>query len=431
MSRLSTQIALTLRHPAQSISLVLLSLGMTSVGIAAPIDKKISYDSPACQISSAWCVGNLPAPQREYSKNELLLLYDTTQSASFAEDVLQRYRLTQKRSDELSSIRTKMLTVGTNGQDPKALVETINTKEEKVKANLSNLFFTATTNFPSNANDSVGYPLDVTGIAQAHQFTKGAGVKIGMVDTPIDILHRSLDNSKVRRVELIPAGNASNQKHGTAIAGVLIGQNPRIGIAPEASLYAVSAFSSDPKNPNDRTSTAGLVAKAIDLCIEEKVDILNLSFAGKSDPLVKKMIQKAINNNIIVVASAGNGGPKAEPAYPAAFDNVLAVTAVDEQESVFGRANRGSYIDLAAPGVNIFTTSPAGTFDLATGTSMATAHVTGLIALLLSMNKQGVTPTLLEQTAIDLGTRGRDNDYGYGLVNVDRALTALRAAAKN
>lgn len=429
MTKFAAQLGLSCKVKALSFSLMILSLSAASLVVAAPVEKKLSYDSPACQISSAWCVGNLPdTNNREYRKNELLLLYDAEQSARFAEDVLQRYRLTQKRADELSAIRTKMLTVGTNGQDPKTLIETINKKEDKVQANLSNLFFATTITTNSNPNNSVGYPLDLTGIAQAHQFTKGAGIKIGMVDTPIDILHRSLDNSKVRRVELIPAGDANNQKHGTAIAGVLIGQNPRIGIAPEASLYAVSAFSSDPQNPHDRTSTAGLVAKAIDLCIQEKVDILNLSFAGKRDPLVSKMIQKAVDNHIIVVASAGNGGPKAEPAYPAAFDNVLAVTAVDEQESIFGRANRGAYIDVAAPGVNIFTTSPAGTFDLATGTSMATAHVSGLIALLLSMNKQGVTPQLLEQTAIDLGLQGRDNDYGYGLVSVDRALAALRAA---
>lgn len=425
MTRLIIQKTFSLSTKLRQLNFILIGLSTASLVAAAPADKKLSYDSPACQISNAWCVGNVPDTSRDYRQNELLLLYDTAQSARFAEDILQRYRLTQKRTDELFAIRTKMLTVATNGQDPKTLVDTINKKEEKVEANLSRLFFTAAA--PTNSSSaSVGYPLDLTGIAQAHQFTKGAGVKIGMVDTPIDILHRSLDNSRVRRVELIPAGDRNNQKHGTAIAGVLIGQNPRIGIAPEAALYAVSAFSADPQNPNDRSSTAGLVAKALDLCIQEKVDVLNLSFAGKSDPLVNKMIQKAVDNNIIVVASAGNGGPKAEPAYPAAFANVLAVTAVDEQESLFGRANRGSYIDVAAPGVNIFTTSPAGTFDLATGTSVATAHVSGLIALLLSVNRRGVTPSLLEQTAIDLGLQGRDNDYGYGLVNVDRALTALR-----
>lgn len=333
MTRLAASIALMFKQSAQGLVLVSCSAAVSLVA-AAPHDPKISYDSPACHISSAWCVGNAYNTDREYRKNELLLLYDAQQSSRFAEEVLQRYRLTQKRSDELNSIRTKMLTVATNGQDPKALVATINKKEEKVEANLSSLFFTATNANTANTNPSpVGYPLDLTGIAQAHQFTKGAGVKIGMVDTPIDILHRSLDNSKVRRVELIPAGDANNQKHGTAIAGVLIGQNPRIGIAPEASLYAVSAFSADPKNPNDRSSTAGLVAKAIDLCIQENVDILNLSFAGKNDPLVQKMVQRAINNGIIVVSSVGNGGPTAEPAYPAAFEDVLAVTAVDEQES--------------------------------------------------------------------------------------------------
>lgn len=426
MTRLALQVTEALKKKTQRFGFILIGLSTATSVAAAPADKKISYDSPACQISSAWCVGNLSDNNHEYRQNELLLLYNTGQSARFAEDVLQRYRLTQKRTDELSTIRTKMLTVATNGQDPKSLVDTINQQEDKVEANLSRLFFTAASPNTSAAG-SVGYPLDLTGIAQAHHLTKGAGVKIGMVDTPIDILHRSLDNSRVRRVELIPAGDSNNQKHGTAIAGVLIGQNPRIGIAPEAALYAVSAFSADQQNPNDRSSTAGLVAKAIDLCIQERVDVLNLSFAGKSDPLVSKMIQKALEHNIIVVASAGNGGPKADPAYPAAFDNVLAVTAVDEQESLFGRANRGAYIDVAAPGVNIFTTSPAGSFDLVTGTSMATAHVTGLIALLLSMNKQGVTPRLLEQTAIDLGLQGRDNDYGYGLVNVNRALAALRA----
>ena len=392
---------------------------------AASSKESISYDSPACQISSAWCVGNRSTQtnNREYRNNEMLLLYDQETQPSAAEHVLQKYRLTQLRSDELNALRVKMLTVATNGQDPKQLLTTINAKEDKVKANLSHLFFTS--NIASEQKQS-GYPLTLTGIVQAHQFTKGAGVKIGMIDTPIDILHRSLDTSKVKRIELVPSGDPRNQRHGTAVAGVLISPNPRIGIAPDASLVAVSAFSTDPKNPSDRTSTAGLIAKAIDLCIQEKVDILNLSFAGKNDPLVNSMIQKAINHNIIVVASAGNGGPQAEPAYPAAYDNVLAITAVDEQESLFGRANRGAYIDLSAPGVNIFTTSPAGTFDLASGTSMATAHVSGLIALLLSMNKQGVTASLLEQTAVDLGQQGRDNDYGYGLVNLDRALAALR-----
>ncbi len=422
----------------QSVRLIavsLCSLVLSGSAWAADLTPKpkpeatLTYDSAACQISDVWCVGSAPRKRTDYLDNELLLLYDSNQSAAMAEDVMLRYRLRQKRSDDLTSVQTTMLTVATNGQDPLALVERIKKNEKEVDANASNLFYTAVANEPSLSGGN-GYPLSLTGISAVQRLTKGAGVKIGMVDTPIDILHNSLDNTKVRRMELIPAGNARNQQHGTEVAGIMISQNPRIGVAPEASLFAVSAFSSDPKSAA-RTSTAGLVAKAIDLCIREKVDVLNLSFAGGNDPLVNKMIQKAAQSGIIVVASAGNGGPSAAPAYPAALDNVLAVTAVDQHESIFQRANRGSYIDLAAPGVDILTTSPDRTFNVVSGTSLATAHVTGVIALLLSLNRQGFDVNLLERTAVDLGKRGRDNDFGYGLVNVDRALNALRQTANS
>ena len=333
-----------------------------------------SYNSPACQISSAWCVGSRAKaqvapnkPQKpEYLENELLLLYDNTQPQHLADEVVQRYRLREKRTDELASLKTKMITATTNGQDPVKLRQAINAQEKNVQANLSNLYYSTTIN--TKTTSMVGdYPLALTGVPLAHQLTKGEGVKIGMIDTPIDILHRSLDNSHVMRVELTPAGNKQNQEHGTEIAGVLISQNPRIGVAPEASLYAVSAFGAEPGQPASRVSTAAMVARAIDQCIKEKVDILNLSFAGAEDKLVSDMLRKAMDQGIIVVASAGNGGPDAKPAYPAAMDGVIAVTAVDQKEKVFRAANRGSYIDLAAPGVDILTTSPAGAFNVVSG----------------------------------------------------------------
>ncbi len=139
--------------------------------------------------------------------------------------------------------------------------------------------------------------------------------------------------------------------------------------------------------------------------------------------LVDKLVQAAIQKGIIVVASAGNGGPGAQPAYPAALPGVIAVTAVDKGESMFSRANRGDYIDLAAPGVGILTTAPRGAFHVSSGTSLATAHVTGVIALLKSLNP-GFNPESLNHTATDLGNPGRDSDYGYGLINTVRALGA-------
>ncbi|MEZ5476631.1 MAG: S8 family serine peptidase [Thiolinea sp.] len=353
----------------------------------------------------------------------MLLLYDSNKPSNFAQGLLQKYHLQEKSNSELNSIKRALIIAGTNGQDPLALVSAINRQQKAIEANENNLFFTAALN---EGGGDQGYPLALTGIESAHRYTRGAGIKIGMIDTPIDILHRSLDNAKVQRFELVAPGTPNNQQHGTEVAGVLISKNPRIGIAPDASLFAVSAFSLNPDNPKQRISNAALVARALDVCIEQGVDILNLSFAGGQDRLVDEMIERAVQKGIVVVASAGNGGPRAKPAYPAANPQVIAVTAVDRRENLFGLANRGAYIDLAAPGVDILTTSPRGSFNVATGTSLATAHVTGVIALLMSMNKQRFRPDLLESTAIDLGQKGRDNDFGYGLVNVNRALQALQ-----
>lgn len=385
----------------------------------------------SCRVSTAWCVPAAPAPKivakpkpkkkprpkrNDYVKNQLLLLYDNSKPADFAAGIIKKYHLQEKSTSELASIRKAMILATTNGQDPLDLMESINKQQRQIAANTNNLFFAAATRRSKN-----DYPLALTGIESAHKYTKGRGIRIGMIDTPIDITHRSLTNSQVQRVELVPAGNARNQQHGTEVAGVMISQNPRIGIAPEAELVSVSAFQANPKRPQQRSSTGSLVAKALDIIIRQKVDVLNLSFAGGQDRLVDNMVRKALSRGIVVVASAGNGGPRAKAAFPAAIPGVIAVTAIDRGERIFSGANRGPYIDLSAPGVDILTTSPRGAFNVSTGTSLATAHVTGVVALLMSMNRN-YRRDLLQRTAVDLGKRGRDNDFGYGLVNLDRAL---------
>ncbi|CAA6825294.1 MAG: Peptidase S8 and S53 subtilisin kexin sedolisin [uncultured Thiotrichaceae bacterium] len=385
-------------------------------------NKNTTKQPASCQASSLWCVPAAKQPKKprrtDFVKNELLILHDASRPGNFAAPILRKYNLREKASGKLNAIGQTLITAGTNGQDPLALVDEIKTKERGVDAATNNLFFTTAVEQKGRRKS---YPLALTGIEAAHQHTKGKGIKICMIDTAIDVNHRSLNNSHVQSFQLIPGNSKSTQQHGTEVAGVIISQNPRIGVAPEATLLAVSTFSDDPKT-GERTSNAKLVAQALDLCIRQRADILNLSFAGGQDVLVDKMIRKAIARGIVVVASAGNNGPGASPAYPAAIPDVIAVTAVDQAENIFGQANRGSYIDLAAPGVDILTTSPRGSFNLSSGTSLATAHVSGVIALLMSMNRQGFRPAILEKTAIDLGRSGRDTDFGYGLVNVEKAL---------
>lgn len=380
-----------------------------------------TLNTVSCQIKGMLCIEGHTFRPVDYEKNEMLLTYDSSKPDEVADDIMKKYRLRAKRSDKLDSIKTTLITAATNGQDPYDVVHAIKQHETDVDAATSNFY--ATANIPDTGPAT--YPLGMTGISAIRSHTGGKGVVIGMIDTPVDMTYGDSLDTSINRIDLVRPGDEQNRLHGTEVAGVLVSKNPRIGIAPEAKLLAISAFSSNPANPGEHRSNSGLIARALELAIKQKVDVLNLSFAGKSDPIVDKLINAALQQGIVVVASAGNGGPNAQPAYPAAIPGVIAVTAVDKGENVFQQANRGDYITLAAPGVGILTTAPHDSFHVSSGTSLATAHASGVIALLMSLNRQGFTPSLLDKTAIDLGPPGRDPEYGYGLVSAERAISAI------
>lgn len=127
----------------------------------------------------------------------------------------------------------------------------------------------------------------------------------------------------------------------------------------------------------------------------------------------------------MAVAAAGNGGAKAAPLYPAADANVIAVTATDADDKAFAQANRGGYVAVAAPGVDVLAAEPQGRYAFSSGTSIAAAHVSGLVALLLEkrpdLDLEGVRKLLME-SAVDLGAKGRDPVYGAGRVDAPAAL---------
>lgn len=403
----------------------LLAFGLLSVsGCSTPPEYKVigkTTHSTTCQVSAALCIESHVFRVVDYEKDEMLITYDSSKPAEVADDILKKYRLRAKRSDNLDSVKTTMITAATNGQDPMDLVAVIKKQETEVDASTSNFYTTA------NVSGNDLYPMSMTGVtaARARTGSSGAGVTIGMIDTPVDMNYSDSLQAAIERINLVASGDERNRLHGTEVAGVMVSNNPRIGIAPQSRLVAISAFSTNPANPDQRRSNSGLVARALEIAMDQGVDVLNLSFAGKSDPLVDKLVQAAVQRGIVVVASAGNEGPGAQPAYPAAIPGVIAVTAVDRNRQVFGRANRGSYIGLAAPGVGILTTAPRGSFQVSSGTSLATAHVSGVAALLLAANRANFSHNLLYQTATDLGTPGHDGDYGHGLVNVERALASI------
>jgi subtilisin family serine protease len=154
-----------------------------------------------------------------------------------------------------------------------------------------------------------------------------------------------------------------------------------------------------------------------------------MSFAGPPDPRLRDALAKANNKGMVLIAAAGNAGPNSPPLFPAADPSVIAVTATNANDGLFEGANRGNYIAVAAPGVDILAPAPDGAYQFTTGTSVAAAEVSGVAALLIERNP-ALTPAevrkILMDTARDLGPRGRDRDFGAGLINAFKALTAIR-----
>ena len=111
-----------------------------------------------------------------------------------------------------------------------------------------------------------------------------------------------------------------------------------------------------------------------------------MSFVGPADPALHRMLAAAYEKDMVLIAAAGNAGPDSPPLYPGADPDVIAVTASDSRDGMFKMANRGQYIAVAAPGVEILALAPGDAYQIATGTSVAAAHVSGIAALLLERN---------------------------------------------
>ena len=366
-----------------------------------------------------------PIQRTNFIKDELVLTYPTGDNSINIKKIAKQYNLNPVKQTNLGSVKTGMLLAKTNGKNPLVLSKQISQKEKKVEAATNNTFQLATV---SSRNT---YSMYETGVRFVHKKTKGKGVSVCMIDTPVDITHPSLSNSLVDTYDLVEysPGKPSSMFHGTAIAGILVSNNPYIGIAPQSRLLAVSAFTTTKKRPFVLQGTSSDVAEAIDVCIQHKVDIINLSFTGGKDSLIEKMVNQALKNGIIVVTASGNGGHTGSTIYPALIPGVVTATAVDSNKKLYRLANKGRFIDYAAPGVNILTIAPQGKYSVSTGTSLSSAHISAVIALLLSESKSlnAAIPVVktLTDTAIDLGAPGRDQEYGYGLISASRALTRI------
>jgi subtilisin family serine protease len=258
-------------------------------------------------------------------------------------------------------------------------------------------------------------------LAGVHRMVRGTNVPIAVIDSEIDATHPDLEGAVAQRYDAVGTPDKPHP-HGTGMAGAIGAHQRLLGTAPAARLLAVHAFSTGAATPE---STTFNILKGINWAVNQGVRVINMSFAGPKDPSLERALKAAYDRNITLIAAAGNAGPKSPPLYPGAGPNVIAVTATDVDDKVFAGANRGKYISVSAPGVDILVPAPENAYQLTTGTSVAAAEVSGMVALLLERNPK-LTPAdirrILQASAKRLGPGERDDNFGFGLIDPLKAL---------
>src|SRR5580700_5958506 len=342
--------------------------------------------------------------------------------------IAQRYELTQLDSQSFPLIGTSLYRWRLGGGRTVANTVRALGGERIVASVQPNYVFTLQEDTAKIASgpqgDAAQYVLAKLQSAQARQVATGKDVVVAVIDSEIDAKHPDLDGTIVKNFDAL-GGDAKPHAHGTSIAGAIAAHGKLLGIAPGAQVLAAHAFDD---SPGAAHGSSFAIYKSLQWAADNNARVVNMSFAGPADPTLQRMLAAAYDKGIVLIAAAGNGGPKSEPLYPAADPNVIAVTATDSDDHLFQMANRGRHIAVAAPGVDIFALAPGDEYVFTTGTSIAAAHVSGIVALLLEHKpslKPGDIRAALAATAQPLGPPRPDSDFGAGLVSAYRAVMWL------
>jgi hypothetical protein len=246
----------------------------------------------------------------------------------------------------------------------------------------------------------------------------GAGLAVGIVDTALFRTHDALRTADIVERDFVPFAAERPTAHGTAVASVLVGGTAKL--EPQlrgGRVYAASVFFADAEG-NDAATAASLTAAA-EWLAAERVRVINMSLAGPPNRVLEAAIEALAERRVIVVAAVGNNGPNGEPLYPAAYAQVVGVTAIDSANRIYRYANRGPHVAFAAPGVDVRVARSGGGYRELSGTSIAAPHAAAAVARAIASDT-GASPAALvaelKRTALDLGAKDFDPVFGFGLI---------------
>jgi subtilisin family serine protease len=278
--------------------------------------------------------------------------------------------------------------------------------------------------------ETIDWGLATYGVPQQWKRSRGAGVKVAVLDSGVEADHPDLAGAVLERRDFTEHGGLAEDRlgHGTHVAGVIAARDNGggvVGVAPECSLLIGKVLG------DDGSGDAARVAAGIDWACEAGAELISMSL-GSPDPdeQLRAALQRALERGVYVACAAGNDGRRNSVNYPARWGCGVTVGAVDRQGRVAPFSSMGPEVDVCAPGTDVLSTYLRHGYAKLSGTSMATPFVAGVIALWLARQRQSSSAlppprelvALLRRTAVDAGPAGKDPQYGYGLIHPESVL---------
>jgi len=389
-------------------------------------------------------VGNAQEPQTQITTtsdgrlcadDEVLVKFEQTVSPSAAESTLE-----EMASEPLDIASDIIVADVPEGETVESFAESLETLPN-VEYAQPNYVYTLERTTVNDTYVSLQWYLETINVFDAWDITMGnSSTVVAVIDTGVDLTHPDLAGQIVSQTDVVAYdGSAQDDDgHGTHVAGIIAAKANNgtgvAGVAPGSKLIAVDVFGNYYNPYTGLTEFGALTSKVIEgiqYAVANGADVINMSLGGPYyDSAFEDAVDDAVNAGVVVVGAAGNESTSSAH-YPSDYNSCISVIATNQSDQKADFSNYGAAKDICAPGVSITSTYPGGYANL-NGTSMASPVVAGVAALMLSVDPDLTVNELknnLYSTAVDLGTPGRDDLYGYGRINAQAAV-ALTGVVK-
>ena len=379
--------------------------------------KTLGKRSFSCEIQNA-----------DYAPDEIVVTLDTSSSESLEQEVAKDLKLdvSDRYVNSLLGERIVKFKIK-DGRSVESVLSKVRSDGRVNEAQLNYYYRQQAGGDTASEGQRPQYALSKINLNDAQALSRGRGVLIALIDGYVDSRNSALQSTLTGLRDATDDKDSNPDSHATAIAGIMNANGDIRGIAPEARILSIRAI----KKSNGLADTH-TIGRSLDIALQQNARVLLLPLISRHDPMAERLIKRASLKQMVIIAPAGNNGPDAGPAYPAAYSDVIAVTATDSEDQLYNQANLGSYVAVSAPGVNVMVLSKSGDYDLKSGTSYAAAHVAGVAALMLGLDPQLPLEQVrraISESATDLGEPGKDKKFGAGRINAAGALHLLKSGA--